>query len=468
MPTSLTQLAAQIRADLVADEATEAWRTIRVELGIHLRQARAAFPSNTAFSVWMAENELEMDPDKRRALIEMAEHPELMTRIYTDTDNYRDRTILEKEFRPKLHSQLTMTPVDVPSPVEITPEPITEPVIQPEPETQTMNQEGPMSEPSTTAVTPENYPLPPMPAAKKQPGGADLRTALVIQHGNTGKTIIDWMRPLQTEEHFRKNKLSPLLAGLTIDTVKRVAVFVSTHDDLRPDFGSIVVGAHLFWREIPLELSKDFTGHLSKPDKIIRKVIEDWDSHIAPVLREWLAAGKPTDTRTWYKMRGRHRVAMAAPKISPELRAEAIAAGIDMDDTRFASLPEQSIRQIIANKQPRAYANEHSSFQLPDQPSPIRVFGRDIWPCPPGHHWTWREAFYAYHLWLEADGHLQAYEKRASVRGRMLMNPFAPILTNINGAVGAAFDEMVRAQFHHEDREADSFGPSKKLLFQGE
>jgi hypothetical protein len=224
----------------------------------------------------------------------------------------------------------------------------------------------------------------------------------------------------------------------------------------------------MFWHEAPRALVKDISGHLGgRADVIALKVISEWDTRIAPVMREWIDAGMPPDTHVWYRQRQHKSMPMKTPTISPELRAEAIAAGIDMDDTRFSVLPEHTIRQMIANKKPRTYTNEHELFRLPGQ-APIRVFGRDIWPCPAEHGWTFRDAYYGYHLWQEADSHLRPHEPSAKNRGRILMNPFVPILTNINGAVGAVLKEIVNAQFSDSAKEVDTFGPPKMLLFKGE
>lgn len=445
----LDLLADQIRIEIAADEAAESWRTVRVDLGIHLREARAAFQNDdTNFGHWLVENKLEMDPHKRRSLIEMAEHPALMRRIYAETSYSKDRSILEEEFRPqaKTYGQPAIGPETEPSPTENPPASVTIVISPPKP--------------------------PEQKESSKPPHKALHKGSALSAHGANGVYVYEWLRALAlqrwADQPMSRVKLSRTLGTLKPETMKKVVAFIQARRaDLRPHLGGDIYGASMFWEEIPSALARDISGHFVKPDAVVNKVLSDWDARVAPVMKEWIADGMPPDVRQWYSLRGRKPVPTVAPTISPELRAEAIAAGIDMADERFAVLPERTLREMIARSKPRVYESDHSGFRLAE-PEPIRVFGRDIWPCPAGHNWAWRDAFYAYHLWIEADCHLRANHPRAKARGRTLMNPFAPILINIHGAAGHAFQEMVRAQFDNEDKETDTFGPPKPIIMQGE
>jgi hypothetical protein len=75
-----------------------------------LREARERFPSNNAFGVWLAQEEIDVSHDDRAAFIEMAAEPDVLRDVLIEqTDTFRAKTILRKHTdRFRLQSKTTV------------------------------------------------------------------------------------------------------------------------------------------------------------------------------------------------------------------------------------------------------------------------------------------------------------------------------------------------------------------------
>jgi hypothetical protein len=111
----------------------------------------------------------------------------------------------------------------------------------------------------------------------------------------------------------------------------------------------------------------------------------------------------------------------------------------------------------------RPYDAHHSGFQ-PSGEGIIRAYGAQVWPRPAGARWTFRDAFYAFHIWNELQPLMK--ETRPAERARALMNPFQPILANLHGASAAALREILVAQYQYPERADDTTAPPKRLNFE--
>ena len=252
-----------------------------------------------------------------------------------------------------------------------------------------------------------------------------------------------------------------------------IADFVRATPALPPPFiGLKVPTPALFWREMPQQIVDQIMRRVpyirpkkpkhgpalpEHPDfpRVILETIDAWQRQIGEVYAAWLAAGKPPDSRVWYM---RH-VSRGRPGPLVVVTAPPPAAPPPPDF--LASLPPAMAELLNPD---RPYENYHPGFQ-PSREGPIRAYGAQIWPRPAGARWTFREAFYAWHLWHELQP-LMMREERPRERARFLMNPFQVIIANLSGGAAAALSDILTAQFHHPERSSDTAAPPKRLNFQ--
>jgi hypothetical protein len=80
-----------------ADNADIEWLEAKLDLAVIFAEARAEFPADIAFGMWLAENELDRVSHQDRAgLILMGQHPDLARRVMEETDRRSYRTIGEE------------------------------------------------------------------------------------------------------------------------------------------------------------------------------------------------------------------------------------------------------------------------------------------------------------------------------------------------------------------------------------
>jgi hypothetical protein len=264
------------------------------------------------------------------------------------------------------------------------------------------------------------------------------------------------------------------LGTMPQDVLDAIADFVRETPDLPPAwYGPRDPTPMLFWREMPQQIV-DKIIRSAMPRKVVDKItssiplkasekeidfpeilmatIRAWPTTIAPVYAAWCAAGKPVDSRAWYvRYLGNQPfpAAVVAQSLTP-IPPEDLAC--IRDQPAMAELLDEN----------RPYESHHPGFQ-PSKEAPIRVYGAPIWPRPSGARWTFREAFYAFHLWNELQPLLK--EARPAERARLLLNPIQPILQNIGGGFAMALREILMAQFQHPEQDADTCAPLKRLMF---
>lgn len=99
-----TQLAVELRHALNRwRSATEEWIEATLALASKLLEARNQHPSNKAFGVWLAQEELlDLSDDDRAALIGMAQHLSLSRSVLKETDRRSVRLIWLESIKPQI------------------------------------------------------------------------------------------------------------------------------------------------------------------------------------------------------------------------------------------------------------------------------------------------------------------------------------------------------------------------------
>jgi hypothetical protein len=106
MPTSLNMLADRIRSAIARVEQSQIeWIEATLDLAVTLKEARDRFQSNQQFSIWLAENEIDLlGHQDRAALINMAGNATLTRLVLQETQRRSWRLIWEEEIMPRLTS----------------------------------------------------------------------------------------------------------------------------------------------------------------------------------------------------------------------------------------------------------------------------------------------------------------------------------------------------------------------------
>jgi hypothetical protein len=112
MPTPMNVLADKIRSAFHRTERGRfEWIEGTLELAVLLSEARERFPSNTPFSHWIIDAELEdINYNDRAALIHMADNLQLARVVLEETERLSWQLIWEKEIKPRLPSARKMLP----------------------------------------------------------------------------------------------------------------------------------------------------------------------------------------------------------------------------------------------------------------------------------------------------------------------------------------------------------------------
>jgi hypothetical protein len=105
MPTPMSVLAERIKAAYgrTVDGRNE-WISGTLELAANLDEARARFPSDIDFGVWLVQNELDwLGKDDRTALLGMANDLDVTRVVLEETKSASLRVIWREEVEPRLH-----------------------------------------------------------------------------------------------------------------------------------------------------------------------------------------------------------------------------------------------------------------------------------------------------------------------------------------------------------------------------
>jgi hypothetical protein len=105
MPTPMSVLAERIKASYEnAVKDRNEWVSGTLELAANLDEARARFPSEIDFGVWLAQNELDwLGKGDRAALLGMANDLDVTRIVLEETKSASLRVIWREEVEPRLH-----------------------------------------------------------------------------------------------------------------------------------------------------------------------------------------------------------------------------------------------------------------------------------------------------------------------------------------------------------------------------
>jgi hypothetical protein len=110
MPEPLANLAAGIRADLVAGTlAQDEFVTRTFRLAAKFAEAKGRFKSHIEFGHWCADEEFAILPDNRAALLNIDKHKEFALAILAETESRSWQLIWRNEIQPRLRNA-TITP----------------------------------------------------------------------------------------------------------------------------------------------------------------------------------------------------------------------------------------------------------------------------------------------------------------------------------------------------------------------
>lgn len=435
---TLPTLAAEIR-DLFNRETAvaEEWVEVKLALIARLAEARARFLSDPLFGIWLAENELDaLNKDDRAAALNMAQDMQLASAVLREGRSRSFRTLWFDHMKPRMVTIAAFSHENHPPSYTLT----DESVAKEEPE--------PLKIPEVAIqpVIPEVLPPAVEPEKKKR-----QMTKLEREHGVCGAVVYAWLRR-GTLTPAGDAKVGFVLARLSKTAIKRLAEFVRRNADILPPARSQSAGVNLrmIWQEAPQPLLKQLMG--ATEERTLLNVIEAWDRVIAPVLTEWRAAGSPKDATEWY-LRTRQIPTIAQPAATSLSRP-----AVEFD--YFAAQRVRLAELAAPMKADSGLARDgHDQWPLPP-PEPIRVNGLDIWPTA-DRRYDWPAAYYAYNLFLEVTEGMR--EDRSHIRARIVMNPIGPLLSHINGRVGAVWLKIASQVHNYPEQGADTFGPGKTL-----
>jgi hypothetical protein len=114
---TLKSIAAAIRKNLADAAATRAaWVENTLERAELLHEARTQYASDADFGRWLADEEIEINPHSRAALLKMAQHPNESRDALEATESWDLRRIWENEISLAVYGQRPKTAVDSPGP----------------------------------------------------------------------------------------------------------------------------------------------------------------------------------------------------------------------------------------------------------------------------------------------------------------------------------------------------------------
>lgn len=461
--SSLDKLATDIReADARRQKGRSDWIEGTLIIGARMREARNRL-GNVPFRMWLAKEDLMIfNKNDQAAILEMAAEPDIFRLALEESTSVSLQGIRDKIFRslPNVRKTPENLPADPPEspPAVVTNifatashEPATGDEEAEEPEVVTRKGSRGRGKKGSTKGKGKGK--------GKRP--ANSKTRLRDEHGEAGAFLDAWLATGLDPERQAPNFAGYWLGNMPREVVEEIALFVRAHPELPlPHPGPKDPTPRLFWERMPQQLQYRLERSVplveGEPDgaKLMLATIDEWDKTIGPALAAWVAAGKPYDTRAWYHRYISGLVATTVPVAVPVV-VQAVPATPDL----LVSIPAH-MRELLDEDRP--YENVHQGFQ-PSREGPIRAHGVPLWPRPASARWTFRDAFYAWHLWNELQPLMK--DPRPVERARALMNPIQPILANCHGGMAAALRVILVAQFQNPDN-LDTVAPPKRLNFE--
>lgn len=465
LPTSDDQLAKTIiKAWDRCQHGRAEWIEGTLELGAALLEGRDRM-GNIEFGVWLERHELNfLNKNDRASLIEMARAPDVLRLVLEETKRTSYQYIRNEEFRlPYVRNTETIentSTVPVSEPLESS-----ETVAETKTETTIEADTNPPVLVERIELRVDDEPDDDEPAEKKSRKGKQKSksenkqekkqsVANLPAKGEAGLFLDAWIRQAVPQKRRAPIFAILWLGNMSQAVLNEIAQFIRETPDLPlPWCGSRNPTPALFWREMPQQIIDKIERSVPKGDypAVLLATVRAWAKIIGPALAAWRAAGRPVDSRAWYVRytgtRAPLPVVAAAPVCppSPEL---------------LASLSPEMAALLDDN---RPYDNFHEGFQ-PSGEGPIQAYGAQIWPRPPGARWSFRDAFYAFHIWNEMQALMG--ETRPAERARALMNPLQPILANLHGGAAAALRSILEAQSQSPEKIDDTAAPAKRLNFE--
>jgi hypothetical protein len=395
---SLPELAKALRIALDRDtEIREEWIDNKLQIIGLLVRARGQFPigANRAFSMWMAQNDLDdLGKTDRACAISLGKDLRLARQALEETNSRSFEKIWETN--RGLYEDTETIPIN----------------------RNCQTQE---------AASPANN-NPPAPKAETE------RTPdLVKKFGEKVGRVI--------HNHFDRNTRTTarLLKKLNKSQAPALAEFLAKTPDLpSPANSEHRLGLNTLWREAPKALAEPtYTLGLSEADAVL-KVIADWPEKIGPLVAEWRASGE-RDAARWY-----------AKKVPPEAAAPVT---VMPNFPAAVMLPAATMAQIAANAEAAATPRPDPSCRASHE-GPIRHHGVEIWPVA-DNRYSFAEAWCSMMIWHTIDAALKPNQPNPKTRVAGFFKPFAGAIRNLNPAAG----EALRAILYAQDLFPDRIGP---------
>jgi hypothetical protein len=402
----LSMLAEDLRIAFVSDAKVESrtrleWTDSKMAVIALLVKARNAFADNEAFGIWLERNGLDrLSKDDRSAAISLGEHLELCRAVLLDSDSISLRLIWDKNrWRYEGRAKVSLRTA-----------------------ANTKYDENATPDGSTEPNTPSGKHDSPM--AKRF--GYDLADALVRHYGRKTRTT------------------SRIAQKLTRQQGRRLVEFIRATPDLpEPANSDNDLGLPTLWAKAPLALVNRFRLGRSEADALML-VLDQWEAEIVPVLTQWRGAGEPANASAWY-----------ARVVPPQAAAVAEAAWKAEAEANITKTVTALVEDANDNK-PRFDPTCRAAFK-----GPIRHFGAQIWPAPPGYAYSFDDAWYVATIWRKVDASMARAIESPKTRAAQHMKVLIGCFRNLRPEAGDILALMLWAQDRnpHLTSEADNVCP---------
>lgn len=392
MDETLDTLATELRIALATDAEVESrtrheWTESKLHVIDLLCRARRKFGENEQFGAWLARNELDhLSKDDRAAAINLGQDLDLCQAVLLDSDSTSLRLIwVKNKWRYTVTPEGQNDQFDVRSDAKI-------------------KSSGKASS-AALAVT-----------QQRKGGGSKL----IQKFGEAGRILIS--------HYGRKTRTTARLVDkLNTQQARKLADFITSTPGLPPPPNSKAdLGLATLWGNAPNALIQKYRLGRSEAGALMA-VVDDWKISVAPVLANWNAAGAPDDSNTWY--------ARVIP--APVAAAQAAAVQAEAD----AAISRTVTAMIEAVPEPKIDPSCRAAFK-----GPIRHHGADIWPAPPGHRYSFDDAWYVATIWCLIDRWLARAEPNPKTRAAGFMKLLIGCMRNLNPAAGEIMAIILWAQ----------------------
>jgi hypothetical protein len=449
MPTPLAVLADRIRENdrRVEQNATD-WLDLMVERCTLLHEARSRFGSDDrAFGRWIADNDLAQDlsPQDRMAAVSFGAHPDRAREVFASKKREMGFRYLWDTTGREVFKDASIAKVAIDS------------------SKAGMPAEKPAQAPQEAATAPSAADKKPITNSTSAPVAAAAPSSPVTAEAFSRSPLRNHKRAHDVLTYYTDQTTRGSLARVhkgagwpLILQVIDLGVFRSSPLGVARPTGRLLCPVVGLSRADALILGDYDLSSAADCRRAEREVMPFIRAHGADLQAD------PANFRAlWTAFR--RKADGPPPAAAPaEPAPDAPAAPAPAAPPAAASDEQKRLDDHVAHMLAGLQARPNRAFR-PSHEGPIRHCGVEIWPAREARY-SFEQAWYAYQLWKDISDVLRQFIACPKSRALRLSNPFLPIMSNINPAVGDALQRIVRAQEGAPDQLEDSACPPKELL----